>query len=179
MTGTRVLILDPLDHIVPEGERGEIVIVGPNVSPGYLGRPDLNAQAFRPFEGAPAYHTGDWGRTRQGHLFFEGRQDNQVKLHGYRIELGDLEANLRSLPEITDAVVLPLEKDGQIESLVAVVILTDQSLSTDFIRTAEIKNRLSQRIPTYMVPRKFLYLPSFPITSNGKTDRRKLAELLP
>ena len=179
MTGTQVLILDPLDHIVPEGERGEIVIVGPNVSPGYLGRPDLNAQAFRPFEGAPAYHTGDWGRTRQGHLFFEGRQDNQVKLHGYRIELGDLEANLRSLPEITDAVVLPLEKDGQIESLVAVVILTDQSLSTDFIRTAEIKNRLSQRIPTYMVPRKFLYLTSFPITSNGKTDRRKLAELLP
>ena len=84
---------------VPEGERGEIVIIGPNVSPGYLGRADLTEKAFFATDGTRAYRTGDWGRTREGLIFFEGRMDGQIKLHGYRIETRRHRiARLRSLP---------------------------------------------------------------------------------
>jgi len=178
MPGTRIVILDENRQIVPEGERGEIVIAGPNVSPGYLNRPDLTEKAFVVYDGWPAYRTGDWGRQRQGQLFFEGRMDSQVKVNGYRIELGDLEANLRALPEIADVVVLPVMKQSRIDSLAAIVVLAIEKSGSDFEMTARLKNRLGERLPTYMVPRKFLYVDAFPMTANGKADRRKLAEML-
>ncbi len=178
MPGTRVVILDEKGERAPEGERGEIVIAGPNVSPGYLGRPDLTAKAFFVYDGAPAYRTGDWGRERETQLFFEGRMDSQVKVNGYRIELGDLEANLRALPEIADAVVLPVMKQGRIDSLAAIVVLAGEKTGADFAITAGLKAKLGERLPAYMVPRKFLYLEAFPMTANGKADRRKLAELI-
>ncbi len=178
MPGTRVLILGENGERVPAGERGQIVIAGPNVSPGYLGRDDLTAQAFFTLDGARAYRTGDWGREREGQIFFEGRMDSQVMVNGYRIELGDLEANLRALPEIADAVVLPVEKQGRIDALAAIVVLAVEKTGSDFAFTAQLKTRLGERLPAYMVPRKFLYVDAFPMTANGKADRRKLAELL-
>ena len=178
MPGTRVVILGENGERVPEGERGEIVIAGPNVSPGYLGRADLTAKAFFDYGGAPAYRTGDWGRERETQIFFEGRMDSQVKVNGYRIELGDLEANLRALPEIADAVVLPVEKLGRIDALAAIVVLAVEKTGSDFAFTSQLKARLGERLPAYMIPRKFLYVDAFPMTANGKADRRKLAELL-
>ena len=178
MPGTRVVILGENGERVSDGERGEIVIAGPNVSPGYLGRDDLTAKAFFTLGGARAYRTGDWGREREGQIFFEGRMDSQVKVNGYRIELGDLEANLRALPEIADAVVLPVEKQGRIDALAAIVVLAVEKTGSDFAFTAQLKTRLGERLPAYMVPRKFLYVDAFPMTANGKADRRKLAELL-
>lgn len=178
MPGSRIAILDDKGVPVPEGERGEIVIAGPNVSPGYLGRPDLTQKAFYTYEGQPAYRTGDWGRDREGLIFFEGRMDSQVKVNGYRIELGDLEANLRALPEIADAVVLPVTKADKIDSLAAIVVLAVEKTGSDFEMTAALKTRLGERLPAYMVPRKFHYVEAFPMTSNGKADRRKLAEML-
>ena len=178
MPGTRVLILGENGERVRDGERGEIVIAGPNVSPGYLGRDDLTAKAFFTLGGARAYRTGDWGREREGQIFFEGRMDSQVKVNGYRIELGDLEANLRALPEIADAVVLPVEKQGRIDALAAIIVLAVEKTGSDFAFTAQLKARLGERLPAYMVPRKFLYVDAFPMTANGKADRRKLAELL-
>ena len=178
MPGTRVVILGENGGRVSDGERGEIVIAGPNVSPGYLGRDDLTAKAFFDLGGARAYRTGDWGRERAGQIFFEGRRDSQVKVNGYRIELGDLEANLRALPEIADAVVLPVEKHGRIDALAAVVVLAVGKSGSDFAFTAQLKTRLGERLPAYMIPRKFLYVDAFPMTANGKADRRKLAELL-
>jgi D-alanine--poly(phosphoribitol) ligase subunit 1 len=178
MPGTRVMILDENRQRVPEGERGEIVIAGPNVSPGYLGREDLTSRAFYPYEQTRAYRTGDWGREREGQIFFEGRMDSQVKVNGYRIELGDLEANLRALPAIADAVVLPVEKNGRIDSLAAFVVLAGERTGSDFEISARLKTSLSERLPAYMAPRKFHFLDAFPMTANGKADRRKLAELL-
>lgn len=178
MPGTRVVILDDQGGRVSDGERGEIVIAGPNVSPGYLGRADLTAKAFFDLDGTRAYRTGDWGRERGGQIFFEGRRDSQVKVNGYRIELGDLEANLRALPEIADAVVLPVEKHGRIDALAAVVVLAVEKRGSDFAFTAQLKTRLGERLPTYMIPRKFLYVDAFPMTANGKADRRKLGEML-
>lgn len=178
MPGTTIVMLGEDGRPVPEGERGELIIAGPNVSPGYLGRPDLNAKAFFTYEGLHAYRTGDWGRDRGGQIFFEGRMDSQVKVNGYRIELGDLEANLRALPEIADAAVLPVMKSERIDSLAAIVVLAVEKSGSDFEMTAKLKARLGERLPAYMVPRKFLYVPAFPMTVNGKADRRKLAELL-
>ncbi len=178
MPGTRIIIRDEKGEPVPSGERGEIVIAGPNVSPGYLGRPDLTEKAFAPFEGTRCYRTGDWGRDRDGLIFCEGRMDGQIKLHGNRIELGDLEANLRALPEIADAVVLPVKKHDVVDSLAAFVVLAGAKEGSDFEQAAKLKTRLGERLPAYMVPRKFHFLPSFPMNNNGKADRKKLAELL-
>ncbi|MEQ1851287.1 MAG: D-alanine--poly(phosphoribitol) ligase subunit DltA [Chthoniobacteraceae bacterium] len=178
MPGTRVIIHGEDEQPVASGERGEIVIAGPNVSPGYLGRPDLTDKAFQTIDGLRAYRTGDWGRDRDGMIFCEGRMDSQIKLHGYRIELGDLEANLRALPEVADAAVLPVQKGGKIDSLTAFIVLRGQKQGTDFEQSAKLKSHLGERLPIYMVPRKFHFLESFPMNSNGKADRKKLAEML-
>src|SRR6266581_1159940 len=103
MPGTEILLVNRNREVVPPDERGGIIIVGPNVSPGYLARPDLTADAFFQHRGQRAYRTGDFGRIRNGLLFFEGRMDEQIKLSGYRIELGDVEANLRALATVRDA----------------------------------------------------------------------------
>jgi D-alanine--poly(phosphoribitol) ligase subunit 1 len=178
MPGTRIPILGENGAPVAEGERGEIVIIGPNVSPGYLNRPDLTAKAFYTTEDTRAYRTGDWGRSRQGLIFFEGRMDGQIKLHGYRIEIGDIEAHLRGLPSIADAVVLVVEKGGKPDSLAAFVVLRERGLGSDFDLGLALKKQLADRLPSYMVPRKFWFLEAFPMTPNGKADRRKLAEML-
>ena len=176
--GSQILVVDEAGQPVPPGERGEVVIVGPNVSPGYLGRPDLNARVFQPVGGRPAYRTGDRGYLQEGLLFFEGRLDNQVKLHGYRVELGDVEAHLRGLPLVRDAVVTPLVKRGKAEALVAFVILAEPPTEPVFELTQRLRRALAERLPAYMVPGKFRYLDAFPLTANGKADRRALAETL-
>lgn len=178
MPGTRIAIMDEHRAAVPEGERGEIVIIGPNVSPGYLGRPDLTEKAFFATDGTRAYRTGDWGRTRGGLVFFEGRMDGQIKLHGYRIEIGDIESHLRNLPQISDAVVLVAEKNGKPDSLAGFVVLRERGAGSDFEISLQFKKQLGERLPAYMVPRKFWFLEAFPMTANGKADRRKLAEHL-
>src|SRR6266566_7410059 len=123
MPGTEVFVTDENREILPTNKRGEIIIAGPNVSPGYLARPDLTANAFFRHRGQRAYRTGDRGRFRDNLLFFEGRIDEQIKLNGYRIELGDVEANLRALASVRDAVVIPVIKDGTAQSLAAFVVL--------------------------------------------------------
>ncbi len=178
MPGTRILICGDDGAPVAEGERGEIVIVGPNVSPGYLNRPELTGKMFGQRAEGRFYRTGDWGRMRRGQVFFEGRMDGQIKLNGYRIELGDMEANLRGLEEVADAVVLPVQKGGKVDSLAAFVVLSGAKQGSDFEVTARLKARLGERVPVYMVPRKFIYKDAFPMTPNGKADRRKLAEEL-
>lgn len=178
MPGTRILICGEDGGLVAEGERGEMVIVGPNVSPGYLNRPELTEKVFGQRAEGRFYRTGDWGRMRGGQVFFEGRMDGQIKLNGYRIELGDMEANLRGLEEIADAVVLPVQKGGKVDSLAAFVVLAGDQEGSDFEVTARLKARLGERVPAYMVPRKFIYKDAFPMTPNGKADRRKLAEEL-
>jgi len=115
-TRTRIDICDPTGRHVPTGERGEIVIIGPNVSPGYLNRPDADERAFYRVDGMRAYRTGDAGHVEDGLLFFDGRLDDQIKLHGFRIEPGDVESNLAALPGVQHAVVLPVARDGRVEA---------------------------------------------------------------
>jgi len=173
---SRVVVLDAHDLPVAEGERGEIVIAGPNVSPGYLNRAELTRRSFFQFDGLQAYRSGDWGHFTDGMLFFEGRIDNQIKLRGYRIELGDVEANLRMLERVCDAVVVPLYKDGRVDSLAAFVIGDD--VGAGFAAEQSLRRQLAGHLPAYMVPRVLKIVDSFPLTPNGKVDRRALAQTL-
>jgi D-alanine--poly(phosphoribitol) ligase subunit 1 len=175
---SRIAVLGEDGHPVADGERGEIVIAGPNVSPGYVGRPDLTARAFFDLDGMPAYHTGDWGHFQGRLLFYEGRRDNQIKLHGHRIEIGDVEANLQALSGVRDGVIIPKMKDGRPDWLAAFVILAEQPDSSEFEVSRALRGQLGALLPAYMLPRKFYFLTTFPMTVNGKADRKKLAEMI-
>jgi D-alanine--poly(phosphoribitol) ligase subunit 1 len=180
--GTRVEVIDADGAPLGEGQRGEIVIDGPNVSSGYWRSPDLTERSFfsRQPGGSRAYRTGDWGHFQDGLLFFEGRIDSQIKLNGYRIELGDVEANLRALEGVRDAVVVPLCRAGRIDCLAAFVIPHDDASGVGSFEFAQrLRRALAERVPTYMVPRVLQTLASFPLTPNGKVDRRGLTETLP
>ena len=170
MPGTRIFVLDHNGRELPAKGRGEIIIAGPNVSPGYVERPDLTARVFFEYRGLHAYKTGDIGQFRDGLLFFEGRIDEQIKFSGYRIELGDVETNLRKLATVRDAVVIPVIKNGTAHSLTAFVMLEARNETSDF--------KLAHHLPVYMLPRKFVFLDAFPMTANGKVDRAALASLL-
>jgi D-alanine--poly(phosphoribitol) ligase subunit 1 len=176
--GTKVMIEEAQGKAAAPGNRGEIVIAGPNVGLGYINRPDLTAKAFFKHEGHRAYRTGDWGHFEGKVLFFEGRIDFQIKLHGYRIEIGDIEANLRQLTAIHDAVVLPAPNEARPEYLVAFLVLSDPSTKTDFETAQELRSQLADRLPDYMVPRRLVFMEAFPTTPNGKIDRRELAQTI-
>ena len=178
MPGTQIFVVDENCQELPANEGGEIVIAGPNVSPGYVGRPDLTARVFFEYRGLRAYRTGDLGRFRNDLLFFEGRIDEQIKLSGYRIELGDVEANLWAMPTVRDAVVLPVIKNGAAQSLTAFVVLGPRGQTSDFQLAHSLRTQLGQRLPTYMLPRKFVFLDAVPMTANGKVDRVALARML-
>jgi D-alanine--poly(phosphoribitol) ligase subunit 1 len=178
MPGSEVFIVNGNREVLPANQRGEIIIAGPNVSPGYLARPDLTANAFFQHHGQRAYRTGDFGRFRDDLLFFEGRMDEQIKLSGYRIELGDVEANLRALVTVRDAVVIPVIKDGAAQSLAAFVLLGARDDASHFNLSHGLRKQLSERLPAYMLPRKFVFLDAFPMTPNGKVDRASLAKSL-
>jgi D-alanine--poly(phosphoribitol) ligase subunit 1 len=178
MPGSQILIVNGKRELLPANQRGEIIIAGPNVSPGYLARPELTADAFFQYQSQRAYRTGDLGRFRDNLLFFEGRIDEQIKLSGYRIELGDVEANLRALAVVRDALVIPVIKDGNAQSLAAFVVLAARDDASHFNLSHRLRNQLSERLPSYMLPRKFVFLDAFPMTANGKVDRTSLAKLL-
>jgi len=178
MPGSEIFIVNGKRELLPANQRGEIIIAGPNVSPGYLARPELTADAFFQYRGQRAYRTGDFGRFRDNLLFFEGRMDEQIKLSGYRIELGDVEANLRALAVVRDAVVIPVIKEGTAQSLTAFVVLAERDGASHFDLSHRLRNQLSERLPTYMLPRKFVFLDTFPMTANGKIDRASLAKSL-
>jgi D-alanine--poly(phosphoribitol) ligase subunit 1 len=176
--GTDVLVVSDAGETLPAQERGEIVIAGPNVSPGYLRRPELTAAAFFEQGDQRAYRTGDQGRFRDGLLFFEGRMDSQLKISGYRIEVGDVEANLLALPSVRDAVVAPVIKNGAPQSLAAFVVLSSRIEASHFELTQSLRRQLAERLPVYMLPHKFVFLDAFPLTANGKADRAQLAQSL-
>jgi D-alanine--poly(phosphoribitol) ligase subunit 1 len=178
MPGTIVEARTPEGARCADGERGEIMIIGPNVSTGYLGRADLTAQAFFVENGVRGYRTGDRGYQMGEYLFFEGRMDFQVKVRGHRIELGDVECHLREVQGVTDAVVLPVERRGACESLAAFLVMQHREHADDFTQAQAIRTALAARVPDYMLPKRIEFIQAFPLTPNGKADRRALAARL-
>ena len=179
MPSGTIEIHDEQENSQPAGERGEIIIAGPNVSPGYIGRPDLNAAAFFTLRGQRAYRTGDIGHfDKHGRLHFHGRRDGQIKLHGYRIELADIESNLLALPDVREAVVMPVVRGGAAQWLDAYVTLTTGSppAGMEAAAAGRLRALLMEKLPGYMLPRSIHFVDTLPLTANGKVDRRKLVE---
>ena len=176
---TTAHLLDPWLRPVPTGVAGELYISGAGLARGYLGRADLTAERFvaDPFGGGDRlYRTGDLMRVRpDGNLDFLGRTDDQVKVRGYRVELAEIDAALTALPQIASSAVVATADPGapEIKRLVAYVIwsLDAPAADRDF---AEIRRRLTERLPDYMVPTLFAAVDDFPMTVNGKLDVKAL-----
>ncbi len=170
IANTRIYILDDQENLLPIGVVGEICISGDGLAKGYLNRPDLTAKKFvpNPFEeGKRMYKSGDLGRwLSDGTIEFIGRKDDQVKLKGYRIELGEIEAALHQYELVEESAVLVKKSDTGVQQLVA-YLRSDQDLNTTDLRT-----HLNEILPDYMIPSHFVQLTEFPLTINGKLDKK-------
>ncbi|HYH45220.1 MAG TPA: amino acid adenylation domain-containing protein, partial [Thermoanaerobaculia bacterium] len=171
---TSVRVLDRYGALVPAGAPGELHAGGHGLARGYLGRPDLTAERFVPDPfGGPGerlYRTGDLVRRRPGgEIEFLGRLDSQVKLRGFRIEPGEIEAALARHPAVREAVVLAREDRPGDRRLVAWVVAEEAAPAAD-----ELRAFLRDRLPAYMVPSAFVALDALPLTPNGKVNRRAL-----
>ncbi|MCM3727161.1 D-alanine--poly(phosphoribitol) ligase subunit DltA [Neobacillus cucumis] len=173
---TQIILLNEDNKPVPDGEKGEIIIVGPSVSKGYLGQPELTDKAFFNFNGQQAYRTGDAGFTKQGLLFYKGRLDYQIKLHGYRMELEEIEYHIAKSKYVKSAVVVPIYQDDKIEYLSVLIIPAEHNFEKESQLTGAIKKELGLVLPAYMIPRKFSYHKELPITANGKVDRKQIRD---
>lgn len=170
---TTVYIMDGKKE-VSAGEVGEIVIAGPSVSKGYLHNPEKTADAFFEYQGQSAYRTGDAGKLQEGMLIYDGRIDFQVKLHGYRIELEDIDHHLASVSYVKQAAVVAKYQNHKVQQLVAFVVAHPHEFEKEFKLTKAIKAELSLSVMDYMIPQKFIYVEQLPLTANGKIDRKGL-----
>jgi hypothetical protein len=166
--------------MVPAGVPGELYIAGDGLAHGYLHRPDLTAEKFVPdpftaSAGARMYRTGDMAKFRRdGRVECLGRVDHQVKVRGFRLELGEIEAALTEHDAIREAVVVT-QPDGSGEArLVAFIVPQRDATPTG----GDLRKYLRTRLPDYMVPSFFLELAALPRTQNGKIDRRALPQAL-
>jgi thioesterase domain-containing protein/acyl carrier protein len=171
IANTTAYVLDDHRRPVPIGVPGELYLGGDGLARGYLNRPDLTAERFieNPFRTRERlYRTGDLARWRsEGELEFLGRLDHQVKIRGFRIEIGEIEATLANVPAVRQSVVVAREFGPGDTRLIAYVIA--DTLDLDAIRT-----ELARTLPEYMVPSAFVRLDAFPLTPNGKVDRKAL-----
>ncbi|WP_277810185.1 amino acid adenylation domain-containing protein [Chromohalobacter canadensis] len=183
---TRLYVLDERMRPLPPGVAGDLYLGGVQLARGYLGRPELTAERFidDPFvTGGRLYRSGDVARWRpDGVVEFLGRGDDQVKLRGLRIELGEIEAALLSAPDVTRAEVL-LRKDLPGEPCLVAYVQMNASIQAgaqpsaqfgDELDAARLRAHLAARVPDYMVPAAFVALDDWPLTANGKLDRKAL-----
>lgn len=172
VANTSLYVLDREGRPLPHGIAGELHIGGVQVATGYLNRPELTAASFidNPFGPGRLYRTGDLAVLREdGVVLYRGRLDHQVKVHGFRIEPGEIESVLLGHPAVEQAVVTaPLGDDGQ-RRLIAHVVPDG-----DAPEPAQLLDWLRERLPAYMAPAHFVTLDALPLLSNGKLDRKAL-----
>jgi len=175
--GTRAYVLDERGRLLPPGAVGELHAAGAGLADGYLGDEAETARRFGRFSpDVPErlYRTGDLVRIdTAGRLRFLGRTDDQVKIRGFRVELSAIGDALTALPGVRDAVVSITEGDSVDKRLVAAVVPADRAV----LVPADLRDRLSERLPAYMVPALWAVVDRIPVTANGKVDRRALAAL--
>ncbi|HEY6924577.1 MAG TPA: amino acid adenylation domain-containing protein, partial [Steroidobacteraceae bacterium] len=173
---TQVYVLDGEGEPVPVGVAGELYIGGAGVAQGYLNRPELTAERFvpNPFckrPGGRLYRTGDLGRwLKDGTIEFLGRNDQQIKIRGYRVELGEIEARLREHAGVREAVVVARGEGAADKRLIAYYT------GTEGVRAETLRAHVAEVLPEYMVPSAYVRLEVFPLTQNGKFDSRALPE---
>ncbi|MBT2296179.1 AMP-binding protein [Pseudomonas fluorescens] len=178
---TASYLLDADLHAVPQGVSAELYLSGAGITRGYLGRAAMTAEKYvpNPFSttGERLYRTGDLSRYRtDGVLEYQGRIDHQVKIRGFRIELGEIEARLLQQPQVREVAVLAQDVSGG-QQLVAYVVAPLLDLNATQEQRAlrdELKARLKEYLPDYMIPAHLLFLDQLPLTPNGKLDRKAL-----
>ena len=175
VTNTSVFVLDEGLKLVPVGVKGEICISGMGVARGYRNHPELTAAKFVPHPfavGERLYRTGDIGRWLPGgQLQCFGRNDGQVKIRGYRVELSEIESVLIAHPHIRESVVL-LRVDQTGNTRLAAYLIAGPHVTVEAAR-----QHVADKLPDYMTPSAFMFLSEFPLSANGKVDRRALAAL--
>ncbi|MFE6055579.1 amino acid adenylation domain-containing protein [Kitasatospora sp. NPDC056446] len=177
LAGARCYVLDEARRPVPPGVTGELYLGGERLARGYLGRPDLTAERFLddPFGGTGGrmYRTGDLARWRRdGTLEYLGRADDQIKVRGYRVEPGEIEAALTALPGVTQAHVT-VRGEGIRQNLVAYL---EHPGGATAPAPADLRAALTAVLPDYMVPARFVVLDRLPLLAHGKVDRKALPE---
>ena len=174
--GTELYVLDLDGEPTPPGIPGELYIGGEGLARGYLDRPDLTAERFvpHPFSREPGrrlYRTGDLARSSaDGELEFLGRVDHQVKVRGFRVELGEIESVLETNPAVREAIAVVREDAPGDRRIVAYVV----PASDDAPAVAALREHLQRALPAHMVPSAFVLMAALPLTPNGKLDRRAL-----
>lgn len=154
-------------------EDDEIIIVGPNVSLGYIANEELNKAKFVTVNGDRAFKTGDKGFLVDGMLFFKGRNDDLIKLHGYRIELNEINSALNDLEYVVHGETLALSRDNIVKKIVSLAKLTkDAAVSVE-----DVKKDLAKRLPDYMIPGDIRFIDEIPLNQNGKVDKKLLTEI--
>jgi len=181
LANTHAYVVDAHGQEQPVGIPGELWLGGAGVATGYLNRPELTAERFVSFRGERVYRTGDRvRRLADGTLEFFGRADDQVKVRGYRVELGEVEQALRAHPGVEQAVVmLRAPSEGAEPVLVAYAVPKQAGYAvshTDRATTDKLSAWLAAQLPEYMVPSAVVLLEALPLTANGKVDRAKLPE---
>lgn len=156
---------------------GELVVSGPDVSKGYLNNPVQTEKAFEIIDGKKFYHTGDMvSEDENGLLFYKGRTDFQIKMHGYRIELEEVDSLLTNLAEVKQSCTVPLyNSKKQVNKIIAHVVLDDKYKHLEPKElNKQIKAELKQNTMDYMIPNVFKFVDQLPISKNGKIDRKAL-----
>jgi amino acid adenylation domain-containing protein len=183
IANTQFYVLDQHQELLPAGVVGELFIGGDGVAAGYWGQPDLTAQRFLPdkfrgAEGAKIYRTGDLVRWRaDGKLEFLGRADRQIKLRGYRIEPGEIEAVLCRHPEVAGAAAIAVEQPSGEFALQAYIVPRQGSLCTPAALIGTAQSLMERFLPQYMLPNRIQLVESLPQTPSGKIDRQSLPSL--
>jgi amino acid adenylation domain-containing protein len=177
IANTQVYILDREMRVVPVGVFGELYAGGDGLARGYLRNAELTAERFVPdgvsgMPGARLYRTGDTARRlANGDLEFLGRIDDQVKLRGFRVELGEIEAVLGRYSGISQCAVMARMAGSGDKRLVAYIVSAN-----DLVTAGELRSYLQERLPDYMVPASYVFLDQLPLTANGKVARKELPE---
>ena len=179
--GTRIYVLSNSGDLLPIGAIGEIYIGGLGVCDGYLNKKELTQDKFitNPFVvGERLYRTGDLGRwLPNGTLEYKGRNDDQVKIRGYRVELSEIEHALMQVDGIRQACVVIKDRETKEDTINYLVGYYVSDENNDLSDQTEIKAKLSKVLPEYMIPSAFIRISSFPLTPNGKIDKRSLLDV--